>query len=217
MFMSDVDMDTVMIVFMIIILVVYVILFCFIILKRDVQRHFLYIFHNAVCSVYAEMKNNSQKLVNPSYLFTQLDLNYEKLCQSNPNNNYSSVLDLLETIIYYYDSCPNTIFKSIFRQEKKTAIRNFIMEMCLYIKSINPFISLPQKETDLMQSIKDALENDNKSLGLNLLRQLSQEILIKEKLLIKKDKENQRAVMISIVGIVLTVFFGFFSIFPILQ
>ena len=217
MFMTDVDTDTVMIVFMIIILAVYFIFFYIIILKQSAQRQFLRTFHNAVCSIYAEMVNKSKGSLNPDYLFKQFDLNYEKLCQSNPNNDYSSVLDLLETIIYYYDACSNAIFKKIFRQEKKTVIRNFIMEMCLYIQSINPFISIPQKEADLMQSIKDALDNNNKSLGLNSLKQLSQEILVKEKLLVKKDKENQRAVIISIVGIVLTVFFGFFSIFPILQ
>jgi len=65
-----------------------------------------------------------------------------------------------------------------------------------------------------MQSISDAL--NNKSLGENSLKQLSQEVATKEKMLVKKDKENQRVNIVSIVGITLTIFFGLLSIFPIL-
>lgn len=214
MFMSGIEMF--MMVFMLVFLALYVFAFYTIILKRDIQRRFLRTFHNAVCSIYTEANNASNNQPSLDYLFEQLNLNYEKLCQTNPNNNYSSILDLLETIIYYYDSYSNTIFKNIFRQEKEPAVRNFIMEICLYIKNINPFISVPRKEADLMQSITDALENNNKSLGQNSLKQLSQEILTKEKSLIKKDKENQRANIVSIVGIVLTIFFGLLSMLPIL-
>lgn len=63
-----------------------------------------------------------------------------------------------------------------------------------------------------MQSISYALENNNKSLGKNSIKQLSQEIAIKEKTIVKKDKENQRANIVSIVGLVLTIFFGLLSL-----
>lgn len=103
--------DMVMIVFMAIILVVYFFSFYIIILKRSAQRQFWRTFHNAVCSIYAEMMNNSKGSIDPGYLFKQFDLNYEKLCRSNPSNNYSNVLELLETIIYYCDSCSSAIIK----------------------------------------------------------------------------------------------------------
>lgn len=47
------------------------------------------------------------------------------------------------------------------------------MENVSLHKSINPFISIPQKEADLMQSIKEALDDNNQSLWINSLKQLS--------------------------------------------
>ncbi|MCH5279029.1 MAG: hypothetical protein J1E60_04485 [Christensenellaceae bacterium] len=86
-----------------------------------------------------------------------------------------------------------------------------MVDMCFYIKTINPFISISRKEADLMQSIMNALNNNNCSLGVSSLKQLSQEVATKEKLIIKKDKENRRANIVSIVGLILTVFFGILS------
>ena len=80
-----------------------------------------------------------------------------------------------------------------------------MVDMCFYIKTINPFISISRKEADLMQSIMNALNNNNCSLGVSSLKQLSQEVATKEKLIIKKDKENRRANIVSIVGLILTV------------
>lgn len=86
-----------------------------------------------------------------------------------------------------------------------------MVDMCFYIKTINPFISISRKEAELMQSIMNALNNNNCSLGVSSLKQLSQEVATKEKLIIKKDKENRRANIVSIVGLILTVFFGILS------
>ena len=85
---------------------------------------------------------------------------------------HNSILDLLDTIKYYYDSYSNTVFKYTFRKENEPAVRNFIMEICLYY----PFISVLRIEEYLMQSITDVLENNNKSFGQNSLKQLSQGI-----------------------------------------
>lgn len=201
-------------VMLIVILVLYFCAFYYVILKQGEQKRFLRIFHNAICSIYAGVNNNSTVGSTLADWFEQLNLNYEKLCHEKPNSNYTSILDLLETIIYYYDSYPNVSFKETFHQEKDPDVRNFIMEICQYIRNINPFISIPKKEADLMQSVTDALENNNKSLGLNSLRQLSQEIMAKEKIIVKQEKGNQRAIIVSIIGIVLTIFFGFLSLSP---
>lgn len=41
--------------------------------------------------------------------------------------------------------------------------------------------------------------------------------IINTKLIKNKDKENQRANIVSIIGIVLTIFFGLLSVFPMLS
>ena len=86
MFMSGIEMF--MTVFMLVFFALYVFAFYTIIMKRDIQRRFLRTFHNAVCSIYAEANNDSNHQPSLDYLFEQLNLNYEKLCQTNPNNNY---------------------------------------------------------------------------------------------------------------------------------
>lgn len=189
----------------------YVFAFYFIILRRDTRRGFLCTFYNAICNICKFSPESSD----PAYLFEQLNLNYEKLCQDRPNNNYRSILDLLETIIYCYDSYSDYYFHKVFGRFKDQEVRNFILRICTYIKNINPFISISRKEADLMQSIKDALENNNKPLGVNSLNQLSQEIATKDKLITKKDKENQRANIVSIISIILTIFFGLLSVLPV--
>lgn len=208
------DRETLINIIMVVLFILYVWAFYTIILKRDIQKRFLRTFYNAVCSIYAETSKPSHHEATSTYWFEQLNLNYEKLCQTNPNNNYNSILDMLETIIYYYDSYSDIIFKGVFQKEKEPAVRDFAIEMCQYIKNVDPFVSIPQKEADLMHSIADALESNNKSLGTNSLKQLSQEIVAKEKTLVLKTKENQRATIVSVVGLILTILFGLLSIVP---
>lgn len=84
-------------IFVILFMLFYFFAFYSIILKRDLKRCFLRRFHNAVCNIYDEavcILHKTEKLAY-TYWFEQLNLNYEKLCQSNPNNNYTSILDLL--------------------------------------------------------------------------------------------------------------------------
>lgn len=184
--------------------------FCYVfIFKKDVQQKQVRRFYNAIINIY-------RKQLSIPDSFTQLKLNYEKLNQAMTNTTYNSILDLLETIIYNYDTYPDKLFKSFFKFDKQEEIRDFLMQICIYIKEDNPFISAPLKEAELMRTLKNALDNNNPSLGINSLMQLSLEIETKEKLLSKKDKENQRANIISIAGIILTTFFGFLSLYPIL-
>lgn len=200
--------DVFIYIFSVIIIIVYFLAFYVVILKKDVQRRMVRRFHNAVCNIYeiGIAQNYSME-----ELFDQIILNYEKLCQNNPNNNYTSALDLLNTLIYYYDSCPESIFKNIFRMNKNPEIRRFIFSMSSYTKDKNPFISIPKKEADLLYSIQYALISHNESLATTSILHLSQEIENKEKLCIKQDKENQRANILSIVGVILTIFFGVLS------
>ena len=191
-------------------IVVYIIVAYITISKRDIQNFMIKNFYKAVCNVY-KTYNETYKEITIDDLFVQLNLNYEKLCQTYPSNTYTSILDLVKTIIHYYDIFSYKLFKRFFRVEKNQEIRELMVEICNYIVNINPFISVPKKEADLLYSIKDALENDNCSLGMTSLMHLSQEIDNKEKLLKKQEKQNKLTTIISIVGIILTIFFGVLS------
>lgn len=199
------------------IVTIYFLQFYSYILKTDTNRNILIKFHNAVCNIYKNNKDTVNSVINnkdKDFLLEQLNLNYKKLCEKYPNNRYTNVLDILQTLVHYYDIYPNKLFKKIFNVEKELELRNFIMNMYLYIKQENPFISIPIKEANLLQSIQHALDENNILLGKNAIEQLSQEIELKEKKLIKQGKTNQITTIISIIGVVLTIFFGFISLIP---
>lgn len=161
---------------------------------------------------YTAIKNIYTKNLSQSNAFMQLNLNYNEINQVINNNTFKNILALLEKIIYYYDSCSDKVFNRIFKCDKEADVRDFIMDMCCYIRQAHPFISAPQKEADFMYTIKDALTDHNIELGSKALTQLSLEIEAKEKLLRKTDRANQRTTILSIVGILLTVLFGLLSL-----
>lgn len=63
-----------------------------------------------------------------------------------------------------------------------------MVDIISHIKKIDPFISAPKKEADLMNMVLNALGQNNKSMGESSLNQLSLEIEYKERLLEKKKK-----------------------------
>lgn len=198
-------------IFMALFVSIYIFLFYETVIKKNKRYTVLRMFYNAICNIFDEAQSNGRDFI---YCFNQVNVNYEKLCQNKLNINYTSILDLLETIIYYNDSYYDDKFFRIFRKKKRKDVRAFISSMCDYIKKNDPFISVPKKESDIMRSIEISIRNNNVSLGINALFQLSQEIESKEKKLIKMEKDNQTANIVSIVGLVLTVFFGILSIIP---
>lgn len=160
---------------------------------------------------YAAAQTVYTKNLSPADSFMQLNLNYKEINHLFGSSEFENISALLEKIIYYYDSRPDKVFKHVFKCDKEPDVRDYIMDMCIYIRKEHPFISAPQKEADFMYTIKTALNTGNIDLGTNLLTQLSLEIEAKEKLLRKKDRDNQRATILSIVGIILTIIFGIIS------
>jgi hypothetical protein len=160
--------------------------------------------HLAISSIYEK-----QLTIEESY--AQIALNYEQLSRDIPTSVFMNILEVFDIIIYYYDSYTKQQFESEFSQEKNLAVRDFIFELRTYIKSISPFISVPDKEAGLLQTLKDAIVSNNPQLGDSILNQLSDEIAIKEKAIRKNERDKKMAITLSIIGIILTAFFGIIS------
>ncbi len=197
-------MEEFMLSMMVIILVVYICLLYLLFIKSRMRIKRELRFHNAILSVH----NNAASLDDA---YEQLLLNFNKICQELGNNNQLTLLDLLETFIHYYDAYSDTQFSKSFGVDKDIKIRDFIFSMCKLIKDNDPFIAVPSKEAGLLNNISDAIIKNNVDFGMAELMQLSTELVNREKLLKKKEKENQLTTVISIVSIVLTVFFGVLS------
>lgn len=161
--------------------------------------------HNAIISVYQNCDDISAGIL-------QLEVNYKQIIQKTRDNKDTSLIDTLESIIYYYDTFSDNNFNSFFKHEKDSNIRSFIYEVYSTIKSDNTFASVPAKEAQLLKTLSTAIDNNNIDLGQNTLKQLSDEIINKEMIIRKKEKENRLAIIVSIVGVLLTLFFGILSI-----
>jgi len=177
--------------------------------KSDKKNEIINKLHNVILNVHA-------KKLTIEEAYRQLALNYTQICRDTSHSEFASILDTFETIIHYYDSYTpeggSTVSKNFFNPTDNPNIGDFIYEIRDYIKSEAPFISVPEKEANLLQSIKNALDSNIKELGNTALIQISEEIVNKENLLKKKDREIKRATTISIIGVIFTIIFGIITV-----
>ena len=198
-------MELVMSLFLVLVLIIYFFVFYIVFLKSTLQKTRYASFYKAILSVHKEFHLLEDAL-------EQLSLNYNKIFQKLGSNYDLSLLDMLEQLIYYYDSYSEKNFKYRFGETKDPKIRSFILDICKLVKKKEPFSSVASKESTLLKNINDAIIKNNKDLGLSTLQQLADEIANKEKTIKKKEKENQVATIVSIVGVILTVVFGLLSL-----
>lgn len=118
----------------------------------------------------------------------------------------------LEKTIYCFDAYSDKRFRNLFGEDKNPKIRSFIIDILDYINTNYPFSKIPQKEASLLKIIKESLDNNNIDLGNTAVNQLSEEIGLKEKRQFKLESQNKLSTIISIVGIILTIFFGILSL-----
>lgn len=191
--------------FLVLVLIMYFFVFYIVFLKSNIQRTRYASFYKSVLSVYKECHVLEDAL-------EQLSLNYNKIFQKLGATKDLTLLDMLEQLIHYYDSYSDKNFKYRFGETKDPKIRSFILKICKLIKKNEPFSSVASKESNMLKNINDAIIKNNKDLGLSTLQQLAEEIANKEKTIKKKEKENQVATIVSIVGVALTIFFGLLSL-----
>ena len=188
-----------------VIVLIYFYAFVYLVLRMRSSNERIVKMHNAIISVYQNCDDISAGIL-------QLEVNYKQIIQKTRDNKDTSLIDTLESIIYYYDTFSDNNFNSFFKHEKDSNIRSFIYEVYCTIKRDNTFASVPAKEAQLLKTLSTAIDNNNIDLGQNTLKQLSDEIINKEMIIRKKEKENRLAIIVSIVGILLTLFFGILSI-----
>lgn len=100
-----------------------------------------------IISIY---KSNSSK----DDVIEQLSLNFNKLTEVFGRTNEKTVLDILETLVYHYDTFTDDRFESLFNVKKDMNIREYIYKLSKYIKEKEPFASIPAKEANLLNNIK---------------------------------------------------------------
>ena len=75
-----------------------------------------------------------------------------------------------------------------------------------------PFSNLPETQATLLKNIKDAMLKCNIELGKVALKQLTEELIDSERQLEKQERINKITVILSIVGMLFTIYFGIASL-----
>ena len=142
----------------------------------------------------------------------QLKLDFNELnWQSKDTNQTVEILEALNNIIFLLDTDPkNKIIK--FADGKQEEIRDFAIEIYNCLKQQDPFAEISYKEANLLNNIKLLINANKFELGVKTLEQLGDEIKLKDKIIEKKERQNKKTTIISIVGMILTVVFGVVSI-----
>jgi len=139
-------------------------------------------------------------------------LNFHKLSEEMASNLFKNLQDVLTHILYYYDCNSAGTFKWIFKIDKDKNIRNKIFSLIEILQKENPFSSLSYKDAELLGNINLALNSNNLEVGQITLQQLADELGLKESRIEVQQKRNKHSSIMSIIGVVLTVFFGVISI-----
>ena len=183
----------------------YFVFFFSVVLKRNKKKRCLKLFIEIIKTLYEKKLSVEESII-------QLQKDYNKLYSDRRCECEYKLIDLLNMIIYYLDSKSlPMIEKDIFEEKDIKDIRDFIYNIINTIYLNKPFSSLPEKEASILNNIKISLNTHNSEMGNELLIQLANEIETKENKLIKEQKTSQISILISIIGVVLTVVFGILS------
>jgi hypothetical protein len=178
-----------------------------IIWNRKRQRRALNEFYRAVLSI---IKRND----NLEDCIEQINIIYKKNSErySYVSDNYRSVTDIMEDLLYRLESYSAKRFKETvnveFTDEDKEKVVNIIKEM----KRRQPYSSLNSKHGNLLNLLKTSVDNNNKDLAQSTIQQLSDEIEILEGTVRSHSKRNQISLVVSAIGVVLTFVFGLITV-----
>lgn len=168
-------------------------------------------FYNAVLSIIGREKDN-QKAVE------QINIVFKKLSEINSqvSSKYKNSADLCEDLLCRSESYGNKRFKSLYSLEFDNEKIDRVVEIIFIMKSRQPFGSVSSKHGNLLNMIKHAFDTDNKDMGANNLVQLASDIEVLESTIETQNKRNQISMVISIVGVILTLVFGAISVVPLI-
>ncbi|EOC7934611.1 hypothetical protein ACI8HB_003412 [Vibrio cholerae] len=140
----------------------------------------------------------------------QIQMIYKKLTERFPfvRATYKSAPDFLEDYLCRIESFGNKRFKSAYRFELTDPQKDRLVQIIELMKSQQPYSTVSSKYGNLLSMIDHAFHTSNVDLGKTNLRQLSDDIEVLEATIEQQNKTNLISLIISIVGVILTLVFG---------
>jgi hypothetical protein len=144
---------------------------------------------------------------------------YKKLIEYSPRikKAHRSAVDSMEDFLYKVDSTIPQKFKNTYELEVSQEVRKRMNNIILLMRQSEPFASISNKYSNLMNMLKNALNTGNKDLGTSMLDQLADDVEIMEHTIYAQQRVNSMSIMVSIIGVILTIIFGIISIVPLLN
>ncbi|HEY4485149.1 MAG TPA: hypothetical protein VI702_02340 [Nitrospiria bacterium] len=146
----------------------------------------------------------------------QIHIVFKKLAERFPyvSQTYKGATDFAEDLLYRAEAFREGEFKRLYGFELDNSQKDRIVQAIAIMKVNQPFSSISSKYGNLLNMIKHSFDTNNHDLGVNNLRQLADDIEVLESTLEVQARRNQVSIVVSIVGVVLTIVFGALSIVP---
>lgn len=135
---------------------------------------------------------------------------YKKLSDRYPyvSSRYKNAADFSEDLFCRAEAFGASRFKDAYSLEFTGEHMDRIAIVISIMKSRQPFSSVSSKYGNLLSMIKHAFDTSNTDLGINNLKQLADDIEVMESTIHSQGKRNQISIVVSVVGVILTIIFG---------
>lgn len=180
-------------------------------LKRFRQKQARRLFFVAVKSILDRVPEDSQAL-------EQVVIAYRKLSERFPHIalHYRSPRDFIEDYLFRTDSLGESGFKSAYSFAVDKPLQQRMFNIISALRDRDPFAALSSSYGNLLSLIKQAVHSNNAELAQSSLKQLADELEITEKTIRSQDRRNTIAIVVSVVGAILTIAFGALSLVPLI-
>lgn len=174
--------------------------------KRKKERRGQKYFFKGVISILEACPEDDECVPQINLLYKRLSEHYSFI-----TNAYRSSVELLEELIVNLDTLEEKLFDQRYGIPAPKEHRQRIVNVHGLMKTKNPYSSLSSKEANLLMVMSGAIENHNEELGKNTVSQVADEFEILESNIRKQSKKNTVSFLVSIVSVILTIFFGLVS------
>lgn len=180
--------------------------------SRANQRRAEQAFYTGVAAIYGNATPEEDLVAEIGILYKRLSERYTELTK-----RFRSPAELIEEFLVAIDTLDDRAFKQRYRMERPLPLRPKLLETLKNLREQSPFASLSSKEANLLSTLTSAVESGNPDLGKSVIKQLAEELEITGANLRSQGQKNTISFIVSVVSVLLTVFFGIVSFVPLLK